>query len=105
MKILFFAVITLLSFQSAYSQCLGEAQIIAKVKGVQFLGSNVCYAEIDLQSVRFYQASGICPLDLSEVIRAGVKGTMYGEFSCSYNTGDEVNGVLVLDRNGDITLE
>ncbi len=93
-----------LSFQTALAQCLGEAQIIAKVNAVQELGS-VCYAEIDTQSVRFFQPSGVCPLDLGEVIRVGVKGKMITEFQCSYKTGDEINGVLVLDRNGDITLE
>ena len=96
--------ITVLSFQSALAQCLGEAQIIAKVKGIQEMGS-ACYAEIDTATVRFYQPSGVCPLDLGEVIRVGVKGEMVTEFQCSYKAGDEINGVLVLDRNGDIILE
>lgn len=104
MNKLILGLITVLSFQNAFAQCLGEAQIIAQVKGVQELGS-ACYAEIDSQTVRFFQPSGVCPLDLGEVIRVGVKGEMITEFQCSYKTGDEINGILVLDRNGDITLE
>lgn len=96
--------ITVLSFQTALAQCLGEAQIIAKVKRVQKIGS-ACFAEIDSQSVSYFQPSGICPLDLGEVIRVGVKGEMITESQCSYKSGDEINGVLVLDQNGDITLE
>lgn len=96
--------ITVLSFQTALAQCLGEAQIIAKVKGIQELGS-ACYAEIDTESLRFYQPSGVCPLHLEEVLHFGVKGEMVTEFQCSYKVGDEINGILFLDRNGDIILE
>ena len=104
MKKFILGLVTVLSFQTLQAQCLGEAQIIGKVKGTQQLGS-ACYAEIDFQSVRFYQSSGVCPLDLGEVIRIGVKGEMITELQCSYQAGDEINGLLVLDRNGDIILE
>ncbi len=96
------ALIFILSFAPLVSQatCLGEAQIIAKVESV----NSQCVVMINPASVRFYAESGVCPLDLSDVLHEGVYVDSFNN-NCSLKAGDVITGVLVRTNNSQIILD
>ena len=86
------------------SACIGEAQIIARVSGVQLLGTT-CFAQIDPTAVKFYSANGACPLALTEILQSGVDVGLRTEDTCSMAAGDTLSGLVVKDQGGQLTLE
>jgi len=90
---------------------LGEAQIIAKVGSATVQGnSNRCLIEIDATTIKHFQESRICPLDLDPtVLKQGIMTGIQNGHDCAMQTGDDVNGVLVhledhAEGNGIIVL-
>ena len=104
MKMLF-PVLALLAFNQAQA-CIGEAQIIARVTGLQKLG-NTCFAQVDTSSIRFYAENITCPLDQYEVVQSGIQIGMKSQESetCVYNVGDELSGVVYKTEDGQLHLE
>jgi hypothetical protein len=95
----------LLGVSSASAQCLGEAQIIAKVESIRTADEATCTVNLDANSVTQWNENMLCPLDVSTVLQAGViTKTQRGEF-CDYAAGDELTGVLVLNDQGQVILE
>lgn len=84
------ASLLMLSSLSANADCLGEAQVIAKVKEAK-----ACKATLDVQSVRHYAENLTCPLSLTDVLNQGIQ-------DCTLREGDDVNGILVLTNDGKI---
>jgi hypothetical protein len=80
----------MLSSITASANCLGEAQIIAKVRE-----TNSCVATLDSQSIRHYSENVTCPLSLGDVLNQGIQ-------DCTLRAGDTVNGVIVLTEDGKI---
>lgn len=103
MKLLVVAFITVLT-QVSMANCLGEAQIIAKVQSTQKSLSS-CVVSIDSSSIVQYNESGVCPLDLSEVLQSGVEVGMSNGHDCRLEAGDVITGVLVKNQAGVIVLE
>lgn len=101
------AIVTLiaLSAQLSSAACLGEAQFIAKVESVSYKADETCVVMIASSSIERYNESMVCPLDLSEVLNAGVEVTSQNGHMCSYSAGQDISGVLVKDASGRITLE
>lgn len=90
-----------LSF-SAQANCLGEAQIIAKVESVR--GNSTTSCRVFVKQVSFYNESIICPLDLSEVSDSGIEIGLKNGHDCEYSS-DTITGVLVKDKAGVIRIE
>lgn len=84
------ASLLMLSSLSANAACLGEAQVIAKVKEAK-----ACKATLDVRSVRHFAENLTCPLTLTDILNQGIQ-------DCTLREGDEVNGVLVLTDDGKI---
>lgn len=86
------AIISLLMLSSvaASANCLGEAQITAKVKETKS-----CVATLDPQSIRHYAENITCPLSLPDVLNQGIQ-------DCTLRAGDTVSGVIVLTEDGKI---
>ncbi len=78
--------------------CLGEAQIIAKIASVS-KSVSTCIATVSPYSIVQYNESGVCALDLGEVLDKGII------VNCSYEAGQDFSGVLVKDADGAISLE
>ena len=103
MKFLVVALISVMA-QASMANCLGEAQIIAKVsENTKTLFS--CVAHVDASSIVQYNESGVCPLDLGEVLQSGVEVGMKDGHDCRLQAGDVITGVLVKNQAGVIVLE
>jgi hypothetical protein len=103
MKLLVVALISVVA-QTSMANCLGEAQIIAKVQGNKKSLSS-CVAMIDSSSIVQYNESMVCPLDLGEVLEQGVEVGMKDGHDCRLEAGDVITGVLVKNQAGKIVLE
>ena len=90
--------------QIASANCLGEAQIIAKIVRVDEVGTH-CEVYTEASEVRFYSESGVCPLYLDEVLSRGVYSGFKTAHECAFEPGDELNGILVKNESGFIVLE
>lgn len=91
--------------QGSVAQCLGEAQIIAKVDNVTKTGLSRCVATITKYSIQMYNESMVCPLDLNEVIEQGIVVTFKDGHDCAFEAGQNISGVLVKNSAGEIVLE
>jgi hypothetical protein len=80
----------MLSSISASATCLGEAQIVAKVKETK-----ACKATLDEQNIRHFAENMTCPLSLPEILHEGIQ-------DCTLRAGDTVSGVLVVTEDGKI---
>lgn len=87
------------------TQCLGEAQIIAKITGRSTDSLTTCTAQIDASSVRLYNQNGQCPMDLSEVISQGIEMGLTNGHDCDIYIGDEINGIIYKRIDGKIAVE
>ncbi len=103
MKLLVVALISVVA-QASMANCLGEAQIIAKVSENKKTLSS-CVAMIDSSSIVQYNESMVCPLDLGEVLEQGVEVGMKDGHDCRLEAGDVITGVLVKNQAGKIVLE
>lgn len=92
-------------FSNASAQCLGEAQIIAKISERSTDNLSHCTAKIDASSVKAYNQNGMCPMDLSEVISQGIEMGLTNGHDCEITVGDEINGVIYKRIDGKIVLE
>lgn len=105
MKILL-TLLTLAAVSSAHAQCLGEAQIIAKVESIisrdMMMG---CTVNVTPATIIMYNESRVCPLDLNEVLAQGIEVGLSNGHDCTYNEGDEFSGVIVKKTWGTIELE
>lgn len=97
---------TILFSTLVQANCLGEAQIIAKVDRIIERHDMIsCKVAIDPNSIIQYNVNMTCPLDLSEVLAEGVEvGMPYGH-DCAYNEGDTLSGVIVKRSWGSLDLE
>ncbi len=91
--------------QFTFANCLGEAQIIAQVSAVKSKSHSHCTVEINAESIKQFNMNMTCPLDLSEVLMAGVDVGLKNGHDCALDAGDEISGVLVLNKAGKIILE
>lgn len=98
-------ILSLLTAQFSFANCLGEAQIIAQVSGVKSKSLGHCTVDINVETIRQYNVNMTCPLDLSEVLVAGVDVGLKNGHDCALEAGDEISGVLVLNKAGKIILE
>lgn len=94
MKTLMTGLLVLLSTSAQaytnYSNCIGEAQIIAKIQSTQN-----CKAIVDIETVRHFRVNQICPLNLDEIVSQGIQ-------DCTLRAGDEVSGVVIVNEDGKI---
>lgn len=103
MKALIMALITVAT-QASMANCLGEAQIIAKVQSVSKTWTS-CVAHVSTESIKQYNESMVCPLDLSEVLAKGVEVGFIDGHDCRLQPNDAISGVLVKTETGRIILE
>lgn len=100
------ALIVLLSVLSvtafANATCTGEAQIIAKVSELKTDSMTKC--RVMISSVRLYNESIICPLDISEVMSEGIEIGLKNGHDCEFES-DVISGILVRNKAGVIVLE
>lgn len=98
--------LTILATSTLKANCLGEAQIIAKVSSIIERNDMIsCKVAIDPTSIIQYNVNMNCPLDLSEVLAEGIEvGMIYGH-DCAYDEGDILSGVIVKKSWGSLDLE
>ena len=84
--------------------CRPEAQIIAVVTETQKVGMDSCVAKLDPRSIRQFNPSGVCPLDISEALEGVEVGVKNGH-DCALDIGQILSGVLYKDSAGRIRLE
>lgn len=96
---------SLLAGQISIANCLGEAQIIAKVADIKSKSVTSCSVNIDVNSIQQYNSSQICALDIDDVLSKGVEVGLVNGQDCALNSGDSISGVLVLNSTGTITLD
>lgn len=103
MKSVFLAVVLAVSTNALAIQAQAcspaEAQFIGEVTAVQKRETKdgiVC--EIKVSNFRFFQASGVCGADESDVSKAWLK-----DASCSIQLGDEASGIFSAAADGGIT--
>ncbi len=97
--------LSLVMTQFAFANCLGESQITAQVSAVKSKSLSHCTVEISTESIRLYNMSMTCPLDLAEVMIAGIEVGLKNGHECALDAGDEISGILVLNKDGKIILE
>lgn len=97
-----FSLLSLTLAANAQSTCLGEAQIIAKVAGVET--DSLTYCRVMVKEVSFYNESMVCPLDLSEVMDQGIEIGLKNGHDCDAGS-DTISGVLVKTKRGDIIID
>ncbi len=95
---------SLLVGSAAFANCLGEAQIISKVTGINKTLAS-CQAQVTAQSVSFYQENQLCPLLLEDVVNTAVEVGLNKDGHCQLNIGDTLTGILVLKADGTIVIE
>ncbi len=91
--------------QISFANCLGEAQIIAKVANVKSKSLSNCTVDIDANSITQYNVNRTCILDIQEVLYKGVEVGLKDGHDCRFDAGDDISGVLVLNNAGQIILE
>ena len=91
--------------KASSADCLGEAQIIAKITERSTDSLTTCTAKIDASSVRVYNQNGLCPMDLSEVISQGIEMGLTNGHDCDITVGGEINGIIYKRIDGKIVLE
>lgn len=101
MKFLVAALIAVVA-QTSMANCLGEAQIIAKVESVTKTLSS-CVAHVS--SIEQYNSSMVCALDIEEVVSQGVEVGLMNGHDCRLEPGSVLTGVLVKNAAGKIVLE
>jgi hypothetical protein len=105
MKVLLI-ILTLTAALTSQANCHGEAQIIAKVESIKSRDMMTgCTVAVAPASVRFYNESRICPLDLSEVLTEGIEVGLSNGHYCPYGPGEEFSGVIVKRAWGVLELE
>ena len=99
-------IFTILLSGLAQANCLGEAQIIAKVdRIIESMDMISCKVAIDPNSIIQYNVNMTCPLDLSEVLAEGIEVGMAFGHDCTYNEGEILSGVIVKKPWGSLDLE
>jgi hypothetical protein len=99
------AIMTLISLNVASADCLREAQIIAKVETSTKTSMNSCLVTVAADTVRHYSASRLCPLDLNDIIQAGIEVEMNDDQTCAYEVGQDISGVVVQNNDGSVSLD
>ncbi|MEQ1722451.1 MAG: hypothetical protein ABL930_04695 [Pseudobdellovibrio sp.] len=98
--------LTLTAAITSQANCLGEAQIIAKVKSIKSRDMMMgCTVMVSPATVSFYNESRVCPLDLSEVLTEGIEVGLVNGHDCAYNVGDDISGVVAKKAWGVLVLE
>jgi hypothetical protein len=82
-----------------------EAQIIATVSYSDKVSMTSCLAKIKIEGVRIFNAHVFCPLNLEEIIEAGIEVGFRNGHECRLSAGDEINGIVFKDKAGKIVLE
>lgn len=93
-----------LTAQSAFSACLGEAQIIARISSIEPVSSGLCIAQIEAADVRFFSENQLCPLTLDEVVASGIF-VKADNTQCFLSADGELSGVVKVNGDGDLVLE
>ncbi|MBY0553631.1 hypothetical protein K2P97_03825 [bacterium] len=102
----FLTILTLAAMSSANANCLGEAQIIATVKDIKSRDMMMgCTVTVTPETIKLYNESRVCPLDLNEVLTEGIEVGLSNGHDCTYNPGDEFSGVIVKKAWGTLVLE
>lgn len=97
--------LVILGSNAVATACIGEAQLIANIASVEKVSMNSCKAFIDPASVTFFAESMVCPLDLSEIISEGVEVGMKDGHDCALESGQDLNGIIVKNAAGVLSLE
>lgn len=105
MSRIFLSAVVLLASSFALADCLGEAQIIAKVGSINKKTMLSCRVNIEPASIIQYNMNMNCPLDIDEVLANGVEVGLKDGHDCRLDVGDSVSGVLYKDSVGRIGLE
>ncbi len=98
-------IICLLAAQISNANCLGEAQIIAKVGGIHSKSLSSCKVFIDTSSIVVYNENLLCPLDINQILELGIEVGLKNGHDCAMDNGDAINGVLYIKYPGQIVLE
>lgn len=96
------SIVSLSLFANASEQCIGEAQIIAKVDTLTTDSMTTC--RVMIKSASLYNESILCPLDLSEVMSEGIEIGLKNGHDCEFES-DTISGILVKNKAGVIILE
>ena len=99
-----FSIILMSQFSYGHN-CIGEAQIIAKVKSIKKKTATECVVDIDPLGVQYYNMSVICPLDIDEVLQRGISVGFIEGNECYISTDGKISGVAVLKHNVTIILD
>ncbi len=103
MKMLFVIVMSFVA-QVSSAQCLGEAQIIAKIKSTSKTLTS-CVAYLDQVSIVQYNVNRLCPLDIGDVYQTGIEVGLIHGHDCLLEAGAGISGILVKKQSGKIALE
>jgi hypothetical protein len=104
MKRIFFILTVMMAVNAfANTNCLGEAQIIAKVAGIQ--KKTLLNCRVQVGAVSTYNMNQNCPLDIDEVLSYGVEVGLKDGHDCALNSGDILTGIIVKDSAGRLVLE
>lgn len=96
--------VSLLASSFAFAECLGEAQIIAKVDRI-IARDMATGCVVSVKDVEQFNSSYVCPLSLAEVEEIGVQVGLSNGHDCTLNPDDVLTGVLVKTEYGEIILE
>lgn len=76
--------------------CIGEAQVLGKVREVR---KTMTSCRVLLTSDSVVTVNPLCPLDHSDIEARGISVGMIDGHDCEYNAGDDISGILVDDGN------
>ena len=91
-----------LSLSANASQCLGEAQIIAKVDSLKT--NSMTYCRVMVKEISFYNESAICPLNVTEVLEEGIEIGLKNGHDCEFDS-DTISGVVVRTKAGNLIID
>lgn len=97
---------SLLFFSSLSAMaCYGEAQITAKIDSVQTDSLMSCKVFIDSKQIQFFASSGVCPLEISEILSKGIEVGIINGHDCRLDNGMTMSGIVVKSASGDLSFE
>lgn len=100
----FAIMIFLMSLSSSSFACFGEAQIVTQVAKYENTLMS-CRAFVDTNMISFFSENQACPLKLSEIISKGIEVGLQDGHDCAVEIGEKIDGVVVKNAAGDLTIE
>ena len=94
--------LSLIGLNFAYAECIGEAEIIAKVVNVK---TNKSSCTVSIGEVSFFRYNQLCPMSIVEPIQAGIEVKTTDGQGCNFAAGQDISGVIAVGADGLIYLD